>query len=322
MPGCPGTTCVWTSGTAAVSNVPWHRLHLECLVPLIRLAVPAAASQRGPGTTRRCAMCEHEGVGMPFSPLRRGNRAGQSRIMRSALLQMPPSHGRRGVLLFCAATRSRQSGVLEASTSSGCREICSGHEAGIAAWLPLWVCPGCAREIRRVNLPVPAHRCGGCGTSCAGSTTGLLDRGPSTARTGAHSRGASRPGPSFSHMLCHAAGTTCGGAPIPGCTCRFCTPRQRTVEAAPALLLAWWRRVCLVLVHLGWAVRQLREPNGYLLAPMHAGVLRRLRVASALDHQSDRFRPEPQPPSGPEHSVIGVSSDAAASARLGPLVPV
>ena len=67
------------------------------------------------------------------------------------------------------------------------------------------------------------------------------------------------------------------------------------------------------LVHVGWAVRQLREPDGYVLAPVQEALLEfygGLRVASALDRHSDRFRQEPPivPP------VEGTEAAAAACA--------
>ena len=48
------------------------------------------------------------------------------------------------------------------------------------------------------------------------------------------------------------------------------------------------------LVHAGWAVRQLREPDGYLLAPAQEVLLECFgghALAAALDRHSDRFRP-------------------------------
>ena len=52
------------------------------------------------------------------------------------------------------------------------------------------------------------------------------------------------------------------------------------------------------LVHAGWAVRQLREPDGYLLAPVQEVLLECFgghALAAALDRHSDRFRPDPEP---------------------------
>ena len=50
------------------------------------------------------------------------------------------------------------------------------------------------------------------------------------------------------------------------------------------------------LVHAGWAVRQLREPDGYLLTPVQEVLLECFgghALAAALDRHSDRFRPAP-----------------------------
>ena len=52
------------------------------------------------------------------------------------------------------------------------------------------------------------------------------------------------------------------------------------------------------LVHAGWAVRQLREPDGYLLAPVQEVLLECFgghALAAALDRHSDRYRPDPEP---------------------------
>ena len=50
---------------------------------------------------------------------------------------------------------------------------------------------------------------------------------------------------------------------------------------------------------IGWAVRQFREPDGYLLAPAQEALLEcygGIRLASALDRHADRLRPVPVPP--------------------------
>ena len=77
---------------------------------------------------------------------------------------------------------------------------------------------------------------------------------------------------------------------------------RRAAEAAPAHahhfpdLLARLERACLpggARVHVGWAVRQLRESDGYLLAPVQEALLEcfgGLQLASALDRHSERFR--------------------------------
>ena len=56
-----------------------------------------------------------------------------------------------------------------------------------------------------------------------------------------------------------------------------------------------------MLVHIGWAVSQLREPDGFFLAPVQEALLQCFgghAFASALDRQSDFFRPEaPRSPS-------------------------
>ena len=55
-------------------------------------------------------------------------------------------------------------------------------------------------------------------------------------------------------------------------------------------------------VHVGWAVRQLREPDGYLLTPVQEALLECFgghQLASAVDRHSDRFRPVAAPPPAP-----------------------
>ena len=82
------------------------------------------------------------------------------------------------------------------------------------------------------------------------------------------------------------------------------------------------------LVHAGWAVRQLREPDGYLLAPVQEVLLERLgghALAAALDRHSDRFRPDPelveelpgQPPAPPQllPAAAAVHADRPAHGR-------
>ena len=54
-------------------------------------------------------------------------------------------------------------------------------------------------------------------------------------------------------------------------------------------------------VHVGWAVRQLREPDGYLLTVQEALLecFGGHQLASAVDRHSDRFRPVAAPPPAP-----------------------
>ncbi|CAE7212397.1 unnamed protein product [Symbiodinium sp. CCMP2456] len=51
-------------------------------------------------------------------------------------------------------------------------------------------------------------------------------------------------------------------------------------------------------VHVGWAVRQLREPDGYLLSPVQQALLvcfGGLSLVFEVDRHSDQFRPAPAP---------------------------
>ena len=54
-------------------------------------------------------------------------------------------------------------------------------------------------------------------------------------------------------------------------------------------------------VSVGWAVRQLSEPDGYLIAPVQEALLcyGGHALASAIDRHSDRFRPRPRSPPAP-----------------------
>ena len=70
----------------------------------------------------------------------------------------------------------------------------------------------------------------------------------------------------------------------------------RAVEAAPTHehhLPDLVSRIQDAGLHVGWAVRQLREPDAYLLAPVQEALLEcygGMQLASALGRHSDRFR--------------------------------
>ena len=67
-------------------------------------------------------------------------------------------------------------------------------------------------------------------------------------------------------------------------------------------------------VHVGWAVRQLREPDGYLLTPVQEALLECFgghQLASAVDRHSDRFQPFaalPAPPPAAGHAAVQPST--------------
>ena len=256
------------------------------------------------------------------------------------------------------------------------------HGAGIAAWRPAWLCPGCAQEVRLDALQIPAgvggpcNRCGavtrweydrvtGRGTcSCTAGWAGpvnppalttpalqppaettappvsapaasqasrptaafWLSRGPPSGEVRdptnswlyvplLHAAAADlaptaldawRTDPRTSDWWEHARQLLAASAPV--------TPQHlvaalaQVAETAPAHahhmpdLVARINNACLptgACVHVGWAVRQLREQDGYLLAPVQETLLQCFGgslLASAVDRHSDRFRPAAGPP--------------------------
>ncbi|CAE7533395.1 unnamed protein product [Symbiodinium natans] len=71
-------------------------------------------------------------------------------------------------------------------------------------------------------------------------------------------------------------------------------------------------------VHVGWAVRQLREPDAYLLAPVQEALLecyRGMQLASALDRHSDRFRAMPVPGAASPHGEAAETSARSGRGR-------
>ena len=72
------------------------------------------------------------------------------------------------------------------------------------------------------------------------------------------------------------------------------------------------------LVHVGWAVRQLGEPDGYLIATVQEALLQCYggqAFALEVDRHSDRFRQRPRsPPPDPEGGLTG-AADAPGSAE-------
>ena len=75
----------------------------------------------------------------------------------------------------------------------------------------------------------------------------------------------------------------------------------RAAEAAPTHAPPHARPRRAHQLHVGWAVRQLREPDGYLLTVQEALLecFGGHQLASAVDRHSDRFRPVAAPPPAP-----------------------
>ena len=263
------------------------------------------------------------------------------------------------------------------------------HDAGIAGWVPAWVCP---------DVPVPAQAgelCGGCGNQlrweydlstergrfhcsagCIRPAEVPLAPGPAPGPTGSAVQPAVLPAgpvaaqlPAVGYWLSRGppAGevwentnswlyvpllqAAAGDLLPPAAEAWRADPRthgwweeaRRLLVASepvsPRLLAAAIRRAAeatpayshhipdilerlgqaglpaIALVHVGWAVRQLREPDGYLLAPVQEALLEcygGLRVAS-LDRHSDRFRPEPPtvpPVEGTEAAAVACAPHA------------
>ncbi|CAE7448365.1 unnamed protein product [Symbiodinium natans] len=260
------------------------------------------------------------------------------------------------------------------------------HEAGIAAWRPAWLCPGCARDVQLDDIHVPANAgqtCGGCGSRLWWEYDRAIERGRLRC-----SHGCNRPAeelrapepvrpapPALPHVsgrgggsafwlsrgpptgdvrestnswlyvpLLHAAAADLAVAALaewradrraaswweearhvlmasePVSPQTLVAAVVRAVEAAPTHehhlpdLVSRIQDAGLpssARVHVGWAVRQLREPDAYLLAPVQEALLEcygGMQLASALDRHSDRFRAMPAPGAAPPHGEAAETS--------------
>ncbi|CAE7037427.1 unnamed protein product, partial [Symbiodinium natans] len=294
---------VWTSSAAAVSNVPtapaaprMPRPAPSASVPFVRLVVAIMPPRSLPRLR----------AGGVDAPARRGVPRVQADVVR-----LPD--------------REMQWAPLPVR-----------HDAGIASWVPAWVCPACARDVRLPDVPVPAQAgelCGGCGNQlrweyvhqtrrgAAGVRPRpwshvLRSRGCSASRgwllvvaRASRRRGLGEPNSWLYVPLLQAAA---GDLLSPAAEAWWADPRTR----------GWWEEARRLLVAsdpisrhlLAAAIRRAAEAT-----PAYShhipDILERLgqeallecygglRVASALDRHSDRFRAEP-PTAGTEGRAV------------------
>ncbi|CAE7192860.1 unnamed protein product [Symbiodinium natans] len=196
------------------------------------------------------------------------------------------------------------------------------HDAGVAAWRPAWICPGCARDVQLVDIHVAAAGFGGRESTNSWLYVPLLQAAAADLAVAALAEW--RADPRAADWWEEARHLLMVSEPVGPHT--LLAALARAVEAAPAHehhlpdLISRIQDVGLpssARVHVGWAVRQLREPDGYLLAPVQEALLEcygGMHLASALDRHSDRFRPAAAPVAHSSPHPVDQAEPGAAAA--------